>query len=285
MRRSASAVVALAALAAGAASAAAAEFPEGDARRGAYLARLAGCIGCHTDAAAGGAALAGGAAIETRFGTFRPPNISQHAEDGIGGWSIADFAQAVRQGLAPDGSPYYPAFPYPSYAAFSDQDIADLHAAFRTVPAAAGGRQGNDLSFPWSVRQGLHLWRALHFDAAPPPQDPARSEAWNRGAWIVEGPGHCGACHTPRGLLGGQDADDALTGSSDGPGGSKVPAITAAALAEKGWTADSLATALQTGLGRSGDAFGGGMGEVVRHSTAWLTPADRAAIAAYLLAP
>ncbi|MBW7851666.1 MAG: cytochrome c [Rhodospirillales bacterium] len=260
-------------------------FPEGDAGRGAYLARMAGCIGCHTDAANGGKPLAGGAAIATRFGSFVPPNITQHRRDGIGAWSVADFARALRQGRSPEGAPYYPAFPYAMYTRLSDQDVADLWAAFRTVAPAEGGRSGNDLRFPFSVRQGLYLWRALYFEPERFVPDPTRSEAWNRGAYIVRGPGHCGACHTPRGVLGGRDQERFLAGGKDGPGGKTVPAITAAALRAEGWDAGSLAAALRSGLKPDGDVFGGGMGEVVREGTAWLTDADRQAIATFLLEP
>lgn len=258
-------------------------FPDGEARRGAYLARMAGCIGCHTDAAGGGNPLAGGAPIETRFGAFHPPNITQSDTAGIGAWTIQDFARAVRQGLSPDGEPYYPSFPYTDYAALSDQDVADLWAAFQTVAPADGGRDDHDLGFPWSIRPALHLWRALYFKPERFEPDPAKSDAWNRGAYIVEGPGHCGACHTPRTLLGGQDADAELAGGSDGPGGGKVPAITAEALRADGWTRESLVTALRTGLTPTGDSFGGGMGEVVREGTAWLTQEDLEAIAVYLI--
>ncbi|EKV26083.1 Putative diheme cytochrome c-553 [Caenispirillum salinarum AK4] len=262
-----------------------ATFPEGDPKRGAYLARMSGCIGCHTDAENGGAPLAGGTAIETRFGSFVPPNVTQHPNAGIGDWTVADFARAVRQGTSPDGDPYYPAFPYAMYTRMSDQDVADLWAAFQTVAPAEGGRDGNDLAFPFSIREGLHVWRALHFEPARFEPDPARSEAWNRGAYIVTGPGHCGACHTPRGLLGGRDDDRFLEGGSDGPGGAKVPAITPQALKKAGWAHEDLVTALRTGLTPEGDSLGSGMGEVVRDGTAWLTDADLKAIATYLLEP
>jgi mono/diheme cytochrome c family protein len=171
------------------------------------------------------------------------------------------------------------------YTRMSDQDVADLWAAFQTVAPADGGRDGNDLVFPFSVREGLHVWRALHFEPARFEPDPARSEAWNRGAYIVTGPGHCGACHTPRGLLGGRDDDRFLEGGSDGPGGAKVPAITPEALKEVGWTRDDLVTALRTGLTPEGDSLGSGMGEVVRDGTAWLSDADLEAIATFLLEP
>lgn len=257
-------------------------FPEGDAQRGAYLARMSGCIACHTDTKGGGKPLAGGAPIETPFGAFLPPNITPHPRDGIGGWTVADFGRALRQGESPTGEPYYPSFPYRFYTGFSDQDVADLWAAFQTVPAADGGRPGHDLGFPWSVREGLAVWRGLYFEPGRWQPDPARSEQWNRGAYITEVAAHCGACHTPRTLLGGPDEDATLAGGVIGED-RKVPAITAEALREKGWTEDDLVIALRSGLTPDGDAFGGGMAEVVREGTKWLREDDLRAVAAYLL--
>lgn len=269
---------------AGAATGAAAQqtFPEGDVQRGAYLARMSGCIACHTDTKGGGAPLTGGAPIETPFGAFLPPNITQHPEDGIGGWTVADFARALRQGESPEGEPYYPSFPYRFYTGFSDRDVADLWAAFQTVPPAEGGGPGHDLGFPWSVRDGLALWRGLYFEPERWEPDATRSEPWNRGAYIVEVAAHCAACHTPRTLLGGPDEEEALTGGVIGKD-RKVPAITAKALTEKGWTEDDVVIALRSGLMPDGDAFGSGMAEVVREGTKWLSDDDLRAIAIYLL--
>lgn len=274
----------LAVLAVGQAKAAVAQadFPQGDPRRGAYLARMSGCIACHTDAKGGGKPLAGGAPIKTGFGDFLPPNVTPHRDDGIGAWTIADFARALRQGESPDGEPYYPAFPYDSYTGFSDQDVADLWAAFRTVPPVAGGPAGHDLDFPWSIRAGLSVWRALYFEPKRFAADPAKSPQWNRGAFIVEVAAHCGACHTPRTMLGGPDEDAPLAGGLIDVG-KRVPAITPASLRAEGWDKGSLALALKTGLTPSGDAFGGAMAEVVREGTRWLSEDDRRAVATHLL--
>ena len=140
-------------------------FPVGDAERGAYLARTGGCVSCHTNAAAKTPALAGGAPLDTPFGTFVPPNITPHPVAGIGRWTIQDFARAVRQGVSPQGEPYYPVFTYSFYAGFTDQDIADLWEAFRTVPPVAEAAPDHDLGFPFSFRSGLKLWRAKYLDA------------------------------------------------------------------------------------------------------------------------
>lgn len=254
----------------------------GDAGRGAYLARMSGCIACHTNAEQG-APLAGGLALKTGFGTFHTPNLTTDKENGIGAWSVEDFARAVRQGISPDGEPYYPAFPYPFYATFSDQDIADLWAAFQTVPAVAEPSKAHDLGFPFGFRSGLKLWRAAYLDSRPFQPQPGKSAKWNRGKFIVRGPGHCGACHTPRNFAGARQAELALHGADGLPDGGKSPPITQDALREKGWTIRSLAYALRTGVMPDGDAFGGSMGEVVRDGTRFLRKDDLEAIATYLL--
>ena len=255
----------------------------GDAARGGYVARMAGCIACHTDSAGGGAFLAGGAPIKTPFGTFRAPNITPHPQDGIGGWTLADFAATLTRGTSPDGTPYYPVFPYPAYTKMTDQDIADLWAAMKTVPPAPGGRAEHDVLFPFHVRTALRAWQTLFLEAGPFEPDPGRGDLWNRGAYIVSGPGHCVACHTPRNIFGARLHDGHLTGSADGPGSEKVPAITASALRAAGWTEANIAWALRTGLTPDGDSLSGSMGEVVRHGTAWLSDGDLRAIAHYLM--
>lgn len=257
---------------------------KGDVARGAYLARAAGCIACHTDFTGGGAPLAGGVKLETPFGTLYSPNLTGDAGHGIGDWTVEDFAKAVRQGVSPDGQPYYPAFTYPFYGNFTDQQIADLWAAFQTVPPVAEPSKPQDMVFPFNQRWGLKLWRAAFLE--PPQTDPVpgKGEVWNRGRRLVEGAAHCAACHTPRNIAGARKSGAArFTGSDALPGGGKAPAITQAALLARGWTVDSLAFALRTGITPDGDAFGGSMGEVVLYGTGFLTEQDRRAMAAYLL--
>ncbi|NHQ75305.1 cytochrome c [Roseovarius gahaiensis] len=256
---------------------------DGDAQRGAYLARAGGCIACHSDPGSGRPALTGGAAIETDFGRFIPPNITPHQTAGIGGWTIDDFARAVRQGVAPDGAPYYPAFPYAFYGDLTDQDIADLWAAFRGVPAQDITAGTNDIAFPFNLRFGLKLWRAAFHDGPPTAPVPDRSQLWNQGRWLVNGLTHCAACHTDRNLAGGRRPDRYLAGSDDLPDGGKAPSIRADDLRAAGWTASSLAFGLKSGVMPDGDTFGSGMGKVMQHGTSWLSQADRDAIAAYLL--
>ena len=260
-------------------------FPPGDAERGAYLARASGCVSCHTNAIAEGLALAGGAPLDTPFGTFVPPNITPHATAGIGGWTVQDFARAIRQGISPNGDPYYPVFTYSFYAGFSDQDIADLWEAFRTVPPVAEVAPPHDVGFPFSFRSGLKLWRAAYLNAPDTSGRLGAASPWNRGRLLVEGAAHCSACHTGRTLVGGLDGNARFAGNDRLPGGSKAPSIRADDLAARGWTVANLAYALQTGLLPNGDAFGGSMAEVVTEGTAFLTGDDRLAIATYLLDP
>lgn len=257
---------------------------EGDVGRGAYLARASGCIACHTNFEEGGAPLAGGVALKTPFGTLYSPNITPDPEHGIGGWTVEDFARAVRQGVSPEGDPYYPAFTYPFYANFTDQQIADLWAAFQTVQPVAEPDRPHDMPFPFNQRWTLKPWRLAFLE--PPRTDPVEGMGalWNRGRELVEGATHCGACHTGRNFLGARDHDTQhFRGNRDLPGGNKSPPIDAETLKMRGWTVANLAYALKTGLKPDGDAFGGGMGEVVLQGTRFLTSEDRRAIATYLL--
>lgn len=256
----------------------------GDVGAGAYLARASGCIACHTNVEGGGPPLAGGAGFETQFGTVYAANLTTDPEFGIGDWSIEDFAKAVRQGLTPDDVPYYPVFTYAFYQDFSDQQIADLWAAFQTVTPVNEPVPITDLAFPFSERDGLKLWRAAFLHAPRTTPVSGQSDIWNRGRALVEGATHCAACHTERNIAGGRKV---YTGRMEGndvlPGGSKAPAITSTALVASGWDVDSLSYALQTGIMPSGDTFGGGMGEVVQMGTRFMTQEDRIAMATYLM--
>jgi mono/diheme cytochrome c family protein len=257
---------------------------EGDASRGAYLARASGCIACHTNVEAGGAPLAGGVKLGTPFGTLYSPNLTTDPEHGIGDWSIDEFARAVRQGVSPEGEPYYPAFTYPFYGNFTDQEIADLWAAFQTVPAVAEPSRDQEMAFPFNQRWGLKLWRAAFLIAPRTEPIEGNDEVWNRGRELVEGAAHCAACHTPRNFAGARKSDSQhFRGSASLPGGGKAPAIDYETLQMRGWTVDSLAYALRTGVKPDGDAFGGSMGEVVMYGTGFLTEEDRKAMATYLM--
>lgn len=255
----------------------------GDAQRGAYVLRMAGCVTCHTRDG-GGAYLAGGRALTSPFGTFHAPNITPDRETGIGGWTTAQFVRAMTAGLAPDGRHYYPAFPYTSYTRMTDRDLVDLKAYLDTVEPVRNAVPDHDLGFPYNQRFALGIWKRLFFDEGPHVADPARAEAWNRGAYIAEGPGHCRECHAPRNALGGFAAAH-LAGTLQGPEESRVPNITPhATTGIGGWTEADIAFALETGLKPDGDTMDGAMGAVVENATSHLSPADLAAIALYLRA-
>ena len=261
----------------------------GNAARGAYVLRLAGCATCHT-APKGGQFLAGGRELKSPFGSFFPPNITPDPETGIGGWSGEDFVQALRHGKSPKGKPYYPAFPYTSYTCMTHQDMVDLKAYLDTVGPVRNRVPDHKLSFPFSVRAGLYVWRKLYFDLQayyseiePYGPDPDQSDVWNRGAYIVNGPGHCGECHTPRNPLGAMQRDRAFSGNPNGPEGDPVPNITGHS--KKGiedWSLEDVVSFLQIGLKPDGDFAGGAMSGVIEDATGKLTEADVTAIATYL---
>ncbi|MCR9254835.1 MAG: cytochrome c [Alphaproteobacteria bacterium] len=257
----------------------------GNAERGAYLSHMAGCYACHTDHKGEGAAYAGGAVLKTDFGDFHAPNITPDADHGLGAWTLAAFETALRHGVSPAGDPYYPAFPYPFYTRLTDRDVADLWAHLQTLDPVAAPAPPNRLVFPFNQRAGVKLWRAGYFEPGVLEPEEGRDAAWQRGRYIVEGPAHCGACHTPRDGLGGRDAARKFEGGDRLPGGGKSPAITTAALAAEGYGEDEIVFALQIGMLPSGDFFGDSMAEVVEHGTSKLSADDLRAIAVYLLDP
>lgn len=253
-----------------------------DPRNGAYLAWVAGCVGCHTAKGKNARLLAGGRSLKTPFGTFVTPNITPDSDTGIGGWSFLDFFRALTEGVSPDGGHYYPAFPYPSYTRLATQDIADIKAYLDRVAAVKSRPPGHDLRFPYAFRPGLLLWKAMYFRAGAHEADPRRDGVWNRGAYLVEAVAHCGECHTPRTALGGPDDSRRLRGVAKGVHGEKVPGLFGGL---KGWTRQDLELALRTGLKPNGDSVGGSMGDVVGFATRYLTPADGKAVAEYLFSP
>ena len=255
----------------------------GDPIRGEYVLAMGGCVACHTDEKNGGALLAGGRALATPFGTFYSSNITPDPDAGIGGWTTGDFVRAMKEGLSPDGQHYYPAFPYPSYAKMAEQDLVDLKAYLDTVEPVSEAVRPHDLGFPFSIRQTLAGWKLLFFDDSPFVPDSSQSESWNRGAYLVQGPGHCGECHTPRNMLGGPDLGRYLSGNPVGAEGKATPNITPHETGIADWNAVDLAFALESGLTPDYDSFGGGMGEVVSDGTSKLTKEDRDAIAEFLL--
>ena len=248
--------------------------------RGRYLATAANCVGCHT--VPGGTEYAGGRALKTPFGTFYSPNITPHPEAGIGDWSDEDFLRALKQGIAPQGHPYYPAFPYTSFSGITDADALAIKAFLFSLSPADKPSRPHDLSFPYSIRSALWPWRWLYFNPEPFAPPPGASAEVRRGAYLVVVLGHCGECHTPRDWLGGRDQDRRLAGTAAGPEGGKVPNITPDPKTGLGkWSSRDVVRVLENGLLPDFDTVGGPMGEVVR-ATSKLAPEDRAAIAAYL---
>lgn len=265
------------------ATAGAADAP-GNAERGAYILRLGGCVACHTDTKKKGAPLAGGVALKTPFGTFYTPNITPDKETGIGGWSTEDFIRAMTEGKPPSGLPYYPAFPYTSYTHMARQDLIDLKAYLNTVKPVKYTAPPHKLHFPYNMRIGIVFWRLLFFKPGPFVPHADKSAAWNRGAYIVTGPAHCGECHSPRNFFGAVDEAQALTGTSAGPEGKPIPGITQNPKhGIGGWSKGDITELLNSGFMPDGDVVGGAMAEVVEDSSSHWTDADRAAVAEYLL--
>lgn len=256
-------------------------FALGDAKRGAYLAKAGGCLGCHTQDRKDAVPYAGGRALKTPFGTFYGPNITAYPEAGIGRWSQDDFARALRSGVRPDGAHYFPAFPYPSFTRISDADARDLWAFLTSLPPSAQRNRPHELKFPFGWRVLAGVWKWLYFVPGPWAPDPSRSAVLNRGAYLVDALGHCGECHTPRNALGGPRRDRHLAGGK-GPEGKGVPNLTPAKL--KKWSDEELEEFLLSGLTPDGDVAAQSMAEVVRNTTSQLTREDLSAVVAYLRA-
>jgi mono/diheme cytochrome c family protein len=262
-----------------------AQNPGGDATIGEALFAAGGCANCHTDRKNKGPLLGGGAPIRTVFGTFYGPNISSHPEFGIGKWTDADFIRALRRGVSPDGTHYYPAFPYTSFTNLTDTDLKVLRAYIMTLPPVAVKSRPHDLAFPYSIRPGMILWKFLYLDEGPMAPDPARSAEWNRGRYLADGLAHCAECHTPRNVFGALDRQRWMAGNAkgEGPEGEAVPNITSHEESGIGkWTIDEIAESLKSGMLPDGDSFGSLMADVVEHGTAKLGDADRRAIAVYI---
>jgi len=258
---------------------------EGDPTRGERIFWVAGCSSCHARPGAQGDAqleLAGGAELKTAFGTFVAPNVSQDPNDGIGRWTAVDLANAMLHGVSPKGQHLYPAFPYTSYARMDPADIVDLHAYLKTLPAVAGRAPDHKLGFPFSMRRGLGLWKLLYLSPDPVIAFPEGTDAKVlAGRYLVEGPGHCGECHTPRDFAGGLDRSKWLVGAVAAEGEGKVPNITGGEGGIGDWSESDIAYFLESGFTPDFDSVGGTMTEVQRNM-ARLRPEDREAIAAYL---
>lgn len=248
--------------------------------RGRYLARVGDCAACHTDR--GGAPYAGGHALPTPFGDMAAPNITPDVETGIGNWRFADFRRALHEGRGRDGKLLYPVFPYTSYTRVTREDARAIYAYLKSLPPVHRPDRPAHLRFPYSLRKGLLAWRALYFDAGEFRPDPDHSESWNRGAYLVEGLGHCNECHTTRNRLGGLDESRFLTGGMIPAQGWFAPGLSMQPGGGlEGWSRRDVVDLLKTGQSAKGTVVGP-MADVVRHSTRHMTRADLEAIAVYL---
>lgn len=230
--------------------------------------------------------LGGGLALPSPFGTFYAPNISPDPKDGIGRWSEANFVTALWDGTTPGGDHLFPAFPYPSYRHMKLEDVRDLFAYLKTLPPVSGTAPGHDLAFPFGIRRLVGIWKLLFLRGGPFMPDPAKPAAYNRGDYLVNGPGHCAECHSPRNFLGGIIVSQRFAGGPTPDGKDWVPNITPAGLregdnAKDPWSEKSVASFLDDGQTPSGDYAGGEMAEVIRN-TALLSAQDRDAIALYI---
>ncbi|MDD9910805.1 MAG: cytochrome c [Ahrensia sp.] len=273
-----------------------AALPEGDATRGETVFWASGCTSCHAAPGAKGddkLLLAGGLELPTPFGTFRAPNISPHESAGIGGWSLADFANSMKRGVSPGGEHHYPAFPYTSYTRMTGGDVADLFAYLKTLPASDNRVADHDLTFPYNLRRGLGLWKHLYLKDEPilaldTSGQSGVDEQHLRGRYLVEVLGHCGECHTPRNVFGGMDTARWLAGG-EGPETNSlgkpelIPNITPHETGIGDWSADDIAYSLESGFTPSYDSFGSSMVSV-QENMARLSAEDREAIGLYLKA-
>jgi mono/diheme cytochrome c family protein len=247
--------------------------------RGAYLAKAGDCEACHT--APNGAPYAGGAALNSPFGPLYPPNITPDPTHGIGAWTDEQFYHAMHDGVGHNGENLYPAFPYQWFTKVTRDDVTAIRAYLRTVPASSAASRPNRLLFPFDVRAGLSAWNALYFHPGEFRPDPAKPEAWNRGAYLVEGLGHCGDCHTPKGLGMEPIASRAFAGGAIDNW--YAPNITSDPKEGIGaWSEDDLVRYFKTGMHGDKGVVAGPMAQVVHDSLSKLTDSDLHAMAAFL---
>lgn len=252
---------------------------------------IGGCASCHATPAGDPdkvdrTRLGGGLALKSPFGTFYVPNISSDPSDGIGEWSEANFVTAVWKGTSPWGKNLFPAFPYTSYQNMVLADVRDLFAYLKTLPPVSGRVRRHDLAFPFNRRRLVGVWKLLFLQGSTFDPDPTQSAQWNRGAYLVNGPGHCAECHSPRNFLGAISESQRFAGGPTADGKGFAPNITQAGLQhwskdDIAWSQSDIATFLETGMDPSGDYAGDVMAQVIRN-TSLIDAADRAAIAAYI---
>lgn len=248
--------------------------------RGEYLARVGDCAGCHS--VRGGPAFAGGWAVPTPFGSVPAPNLTPDPETGLGRWRFADFWRALHHGKGLDGKLLYPAFPYTAYTRVTPQDALAIYAYLRSLPATRQAASAAKLDFPYDLRSTLLVWRALYFRQGVFQPDPKQSEEWNRGAYLVEGLGHCNECHARRNAWGATPRGTVLAGGEIPRQDWYAPDLSTRENGGlQGWTAQDVVDLLKNGQSARGAAFGP-MADVVRDSTQYMSDADLRAVATYL---
>ena len=255
-------------------------------QRGRYIATAGNCASCHTRN--GGGALAGGVAFKTPFGTVYSMNITPDKATGIGNWTREQFLESLRRGVRPNGDNLYPVFPYTAFTKVSDEDANALFAYLKSVPAVRAEVPQNEMRFPFNQRMLLSFWKMMFLDAGGYEPDKTKSAEWNRGAYLVEGLGHCSACHSPRSFLGAEQRSSRMTGGEyvgEVRAGTfrvwSAPNLTSAKSGLGSWTVEDLAAYLQTGRNSFMETFGP-MNEVIMNSTRHLSEADTHAMAVYL---
>jgi len=252
-----------------------------DLKNGEEVFNAGGCAGCHTTAGQKERLkLGGGLGLKSPFGTFYAPNISPDKTNGIGNWTEFQFVNAVQRGVGPEGEHLYPALPYASYQHMHVKDVRDMFAYIRTLPTDATPDKPHQIGFPFNIRRLLGGWKFLYMDNKEWADDTAHDAQWNRGGYLVEGPGHCAECHSPRDMMGGIVAGSRFAGAPnmDGPGW--IPNITPHADGIK-WSKEDMTSFLETGQTPDFDSAGGSMAEVIENMSR-LTAPDRQAMASYL---
>ena len=247
---------------------------------GEIMFNVGGCISCHRKQDSS-TSLGGGLVLHSPFGSFKVPNISSSADQGIGAWSEAQFANAMLRGVGRGGEHLYPSFPYTSYRRMSVADVADLYAFLKTLPPDPTRSERHDISFPFNIRRAIGAWKFLFFDEEPFAPDPSKGAAYNRGAYLVEGPGHCAECHSPRNLLCAIKSSERFAGGAVLDGDGWVPNITPHPDGLQSWSLKDMEFFLEAGIGPDGSSVSGEMEEVIRN-LAKLTVEDRHAMATYL---
>jgi mono/diheme cytochrome c family protein len=252
----------------------------GDPEKGRLVFAAGDCASCHASVGQPDRfRLGGGLALASPYGTFRVPNISMDKTDGIGSWRTTDLANALLRGVSPLRTHYYPSFPYSSYAKMTIEDIKDLMAFLRTLPAVSGKPPPHDLAWPFRIRRLVAFWKILYFDDKPISPNSNHGPQWNRGQYLVEAAAHCAECHSSRNLFGAIKPDTRFAGGKDPEGVGYFPNITPARIGD--WTEQQIAEMLKSGNTPNHGRVGSSMTDVVTN-TAMLPQSDRDAIAVYI---